>query len=107
MNRRIGIDARLLTQTGVGVYTRNLLEELGTLADPSLSFYIYIRAEDAAELPSLPANFIIRTVNAQWHSFTEQTLFLAQLSRDNLSLMHFCYFSFPILYNRPFVITIH
>lgn len=103
----IGIDARLIAQTGVGVYIRNLLQELAPIVDKNISFFIYIRPEDRSELPDMPKNFTIRTSNARWHTLTEQTLFLAQLLKDKLDLMHFCYFSFPILYHGKFVITIH
>jgi glycosyltransferase involved in cell wall biosynthesis len=105
--KRIGIDARLLNQTGVGVYIRNLLKELTSITDKTHEFYIYVRKEDVNDLPSLPKNSTIRHTSAQWHSFAEQTNFLQQLYADNLDLMHFCYFSMPIFYTRPFVITIH
>jgi len=106
-HKRIGIDARLLTQTGVGVYTRNLLLELSKIADPMYSFFIYIRPEDEEMLPPLPQNSTIRYSNARWHSLSEQTLFLYQLMNDKLDVMHFCYFSMPLFYSRRFVITIH
>ena len=105
--KRIGIDARLLSQTGVGVYTRNLLYELAQISKGKHEFFVYLRKEDESDLPDLPDNFKIRYTNAQWHSFAEQTWFLYQLYSDNLDLMHFCYFSMPILYNKAFVITIH
>ncbi len=105
--KRIGIDARLLSQTGVGVYTRNLLYELSKMSESDYEFFVYIRKEDEKDLPVLSGNFKLRYTNAQWHSFAEQTSFLQQLYSDNLDLMHFCYFSMPLLYNRKFVITIH
>ena len=105
--KRIGIDARLLSQTGVGVYTRNLLYELAQISKGEHEFFVYLRKEDKSDLPDLPNNFKLRYTNAQWHSFAEQTKFLQQLYTDDLDLMHFCYFSMPILYNKAFVITIH
>lgn len=107
VSKKIGIDARLLSQTGVGVYIRNLLSELANIADTSIEFYVYIREEDINDVPRLPNNFILRTTSARWHSISEQTVFLYQLLKDNLNLMHFTYFSMPLFYSRPFVITIH
>ncbi|KXK12255.1 MAG: Capsular glucan synthase [Microgenomates bacterium OLB23] len=105
--KKIGIDARLLAQTGVGVYIKNLLYELSGILQPSYQLVLYIRPQDQHLLPQLPSNTILRHTKAHWHSLAEQTLLLKQLLVDNLDLMHFCYFSMPILYNRPFVITIH
>lgn len=107
LNKRIGIDARLLAQTGVGVYIKNLLLELQHIADHAVKFYVYVRDEDKNLLPKLPDNFVLKSTTAPWHSLSEQTVFLQQLLSDNLDLMHFTYFSMPILYTKPFVITIH
>ncbi len=107
MKRRIGIDARLVAQTGVGVYTRNLIHNLYSIADSDTHIILYIRPEDEKEFKSLPKNFSITYSHAQWHTLREQTVFLRQIQADKLDLMHFCYFSFPIFYSGKFVITIH
>jgi len=103
--KRIGIDARLYYQTGVGVYLRNLISEISQL-DTENQYYIYLRPQDNKTI-DLPDNFIIRHTNASWHSFSEQWRFYWQLKSDNLDLMHFTYFSYPILYKKPFVATVH
>lgn len=104
--KRIGIDARLINQTGVGVYIRNLLYCLAEQDTPNRLFYIYTLSGDDRLVPASP-KFTIRTTSAYWHGLVEQTVFLLQLLRDDLDLMHFTYFSWPIGYLRPFVATVH
>ena len=103
--KRIGIDARLYYQTGVGVYLRNLISEISRF-DNENQYYLYLRPQDKDKL-KFPDNFIIRYTNASWHSFTEQWQFHWQLMSDNLDLMHFTYFSYPVLYERPYIATVH
>jgi len=105
MTKRIGIDARLLYQTGIGTYTRNLLYYLDKLPIKNLEFYIYLLSGD--ELNINNDKFKTRFTNCRWHSVDEQISFLNQLKSDNLNLMHFTYFSFPFLYQHPFIATIH
>ncbi len=106
MMTRIGIDARLINQTGVGVYTRNLLKNLENMIF-QFQVYVYLRREDAKKIQFQNKLFVKRIADYHWHSFDEQYKFLNQLTKDNLDLMHFTYFSYPILYKRNFVITIH
>ncbi len=103
--KRIGIDARLINQTGVGVYIRNLLHYLQT-SSGTVEYYVYAYPQDLDTIPN-KAHLIKRPAPFRWHSVAEQTHFLRTLYEDKLDLMHFTYFSFPYLYLRPFVITIH
>ncbi|MBI4004669.1 glycosyltransferase family 4 protein [Candidatus Roizmanbacteria bacterium] len=105
--KKIGIDARLYLQTGVGVYLRNLLHYLPKYSDSSVTYYIYIGNDDKKSLPTMNDQFIVRSVSSRWHSFSEQTSFLKALTRDSLDLMHFTYFSYPILYRKKFIATVH
>lgn len=105
--KTIGIDARLYFQTGVGVYVRNLLYELQQLPQNDVQFYVYILEEDKHRVTMSNPQFILKTVTERWHTLAEQATFLYKLYRDDLDLMHFTYFSHPILYRRKFVSTIH
>lgn len=87
--KKIGIDARLINETGVGTYIKNLLSNLPY--DKDVKYIIY----DYKKSPF------------RWHSFSEQINFLDQINKDDLDLMHFTYFSYPYFYNKPFIITIH
>ncbi len=109
--KRIGIDARLLYQTGVGVYLRNLLFHLSKIDNKNVQYLIFSKKTDwdrfSAEYTLGTWNVEFRTCNVAWHSFSEQILFLWQLLRADLDLVHFSYFSWPVLYPKPFVATIH
>lgn len=106
MRKKIGIDARLYFQTGVGTYLRNLLNNLEKIAPKDLEFNIYFLQRDADKM-NFSKNFIKRPVTSSWHTFGEQTRFLYDIYKDKIDLMHFTYFSFPVLYGRKFVSTIH
>ncbi len=103
---KLGIDARLLTQTGVGVYTRNLLYYLPAYLDSSWEVDIFVRSEDKAVLPFHERYNVVESPY-RWHTFGEQVGFLRQLNGRKLDLMHFTYFSYPLFYRRPFISTIH
>ncbi len=105
--KTIGIDARLLFQTGVGTYLQNLLYHLGTIPNDPLQYRAYILPEDVSKakrwFPTI--SFVVSPY--KWHTFQEQIGFGIQLVKDRLDLMHFTYFGHPVWYNRPFISTIH
>ena len=105
--RKIGIDARLYFQTGVGTYVRNLLYYLSLSSPNSMQFYVYVLPKDVPTIHLPPGRFTIRPVDAPWHSVREQTVFYSAIMEDTLDLMHFTYFSYPIRYMRPFIATVH
>ncbi|OGK09903.1 hypothetical protein A2767_01775 [Candidatus Roizmanbacteria bacterium RIFCSPHIGHO2_01_FULL_35_10] len=104
---KIGIDARLYGQTGVGVYLRNLLFYLKKNVKTNFLFYIYLLPQDYDKVDFKNKNFIKKLVYSPWHTFSEQLEFCKVLYKDNLDLMHFTYFSYPVLYKRKFIATIH
>ncbi|HRN69706.1 MAG TPA: glycosyltransferase family 1 protein [Candidatus Woesebacteria bacterium] len=105
--KRIGIDARLYFQTGVGVYLRNFFHFLQQNPPTGYEFYIYVLKKDEYQISFNSSQFIKREVHSHWHSFSEQTAFLQKLNQDKLDLMHFTYFSYPVLYKRKFIATVH
>lgn len=104
---RIGIDCRLWNETGVGRYTRNLVSNLIRL-DKKNEYVLFTRTQDENALKLIVNGqmLIVRT-DVGWHSLGEQILFPKVLNRESLDLMHFPYFSVPIIYNRPYVVTVH
>ena len=104
---KVGIDARLIGQTGVGVYIRNLLEFLPKKAPSDWDIHVYHLCSDAKHLESLSKKYILRKANYKWHTISEQIKFNCDVTRDALDLMHFTYFSYPLLYKRSFISTIH
>jgi len=105
--KKIGIDARLYTQTGVGTYLRNFLHYLPKKLSPSAQIFVYILPQDRGRIDFNDNRIHIREVNAPWHSVREQTVFYQAIMHDQLDLMHFTYFSYPVFYKRPFIATVH
>ena len=105
---KIGIDCRLWNETGVGRYIRNLVEQLQVL-DKKNEYVLFVLSKDREQINSQLStfNFQLVPVDIRWHSVEEQVKFPQILEKENLDLMHFPYFSVPINYKRPFVITIH
>lgn len=105
--KRIGIDARLIFQTGVGTYLRNLIHYLPDFIPENYQVYLYLLKEDLNKLEIKSSKIVKRQTNSKWHSFSEQINFLKEVEKDDLNLMHFTYFSYPIFYSKPFIATVH
>ncbi len=105
--KRIGIDARLYFQTGVGVYIRNFLHYLQQNPPKDYEFFVYVLKKDSEQIKFVSTQFTKVEVNSHWHSLSEQFNFVQILNKDNLDLMHFTYFSYPVLYRKKFIATIH
>ncbi|HYM65401.1 MAG TPA: glycosyltransferase family 1 protein [Candidatus Sulfotelmatobacter sp.] len=103
---KIGIDARLWNQTGVGRYIRNLVLNLSEI-DNKNSYVLFIRKEDEKDINITNPNWKIAIADIRWHSLKEQLEFPKILNKENLDLVHFPYFSVPVFYKKPFVVTIH
>ena len=104
---RIGIDARLWNETGVGRYIRNLVWQLQEL-DKQNEYVLFVRQGIRDQgLGTREKNWKIVETDIKWHTIQEQLQFPKILEKENLDIVHFPYFSVPIFYNRPFVITIH
>src|ERR1035437_5479404 len=105
---KIGIDARLWNQTGVGRYIRNLVLNLQKI-DFKNNYVLFVKSADFENVKSQITNpkwKIVRT-DIKWHTASEQIKFASILNKQKLDLVHFPYFSVPVFYNRPFVVTIH
>ncbi|MDP2638066.1 MAG: glycosyltransferase family 1 protein, partial [Candidatus Levybacteria bacterium] len=104
---KIGIDCRLWNETGVGRYTRNLVFNLQKI-DRKNEYVLFVLSKDYDQISQLSFlnSHLVRT-DIRWHTIAEQFYFPKILNRENLDLMHFAYFSVPLFYNKPFVVTIH
>ena len=105
---KIGIDVRLWGETGIGRYIRNLVSGLLDL-DSENQYVLFCRPEDIEDIKFLIFNdkFLIMPTDIRWHSVKEQLEFPRLLNKYNLDLVHFPYFSVPVFYNKPFVVTVH
>lgn len=103
---RIGIDARLWSETGVGRYIRSLFRYLPEIDKENEYVWFFGPKEYATiEMPSPKWHKVLADVH--WHTFREQVILPWIFFKERLDLLHFPYFSFPILYPGKFVITIH
>ncbi len=99
---RIGIDGRLIHETGVGRYITNLIAELGKI-DKKNSYIVFTNFP----VP-LPNNrWKNRVVHVPWHSLAEQVMMPFFLYQERLDLFHIPYFNVPIFYFGKFIVTIH
>ena len=103
---KIGIDARLINETGIGIYTRNLIQEMG-VADDKNTYVVYLpkNAYDSFDLPN--PRWEKRLAQIPWHSVREQLLMPWIFIKEHFDLVHIPYHNIPIFYPGKFVVTIH
>jgi len=106
MGKKIGIDGRLFNESGVGRYIRNLT--LGIDSRDLVDDYIVFLTEKAFKSVEFKNPKIKKALSlAHWHTISEQWKFKKEIEEQNVDLMHFTYFSYPVFYKKPFVTTIH
>lgn len=103
---RIGIDARLYSQTGVGRYIRNLLGELAKINKRD-EFYIYLNNPEYGDFREPSSKWHKVLLNMKWHSIQEQIFIPIKFMQDKLDVAHFPYFNVPIFYPGKYLLTIH
>lgn len=107
---RIGIDGRLWNESGVGRYIRNLIFGIDSVEfkNPSSNRYIiFLKKNDFNNIVFKSKNFEKKLADISWHSISEQIILPRILKKENLDIVHFPYFSVPVFYNRPYVLTLH
>lgn len=109
MNLKIGLDLRMAEgDYGIGRYSLELAKKILEF-DRGNFYYLFVR--DPARFEKLGFNLYgnVRIIKADYrhYSFAEQTFFYLLLNRYRLDLVHFMNFNAPILYRKPFVVTIH
>ena len=106
----ICIDARAYNWTGIGRYIRSLLIALAH-ADTEHKFSVLIPkgAERAfSVLAPLPSpQFSLIPVDGSYYSWREQVLLPLELSRIDADVFHFTHFNVPMMFHRPYVVTVH
>jgi glycosyltransferase involved in cell wall biosynthesis len=112
---RIGFDFRMggNINAGIGRYSFELLIhmlEANATSEENHQFVVFYHPlnsspRDIAALKKLGAELV--AVPIRHYSFGEQILFPKILNSHKLDLVHFPNFNVPILYRKPFVITIH
>lgn len=102
---KIGIDARLYMESGVGRYLRNLITNLQKI-DKKNEYFIFLLPKDYQQFETTQ-NFQKVEADFSWYGFAEQFKFPKLLNQFKLDLIHFPHFNIPIFYNGKFVVTIH
>lgn len=106
---RIGIDARFYGPVGKGLgrYTEKLIGYLERVADGDDDVFVFLRRENFDHYVPKHPRFRKVLADFPWYSVQEQLLLPGLLRKYRLDLVHFPHFNVPILYRRPFVVTIH
>lgn len=94
-------------QTGIGNYIKNLIEGLIKI-DREDEFVVFLSKDnfDQLDLSGAP-NFKKVKVDYHWYTWKEQVFMPWVLRREKLDLMHFTHFNTLLLYQKPFIATIH
>lgn len=103
---KIGIDARMYQDTGIGRYISNLIKELERI-DNQNDYVIFVTNEGSELYHPNNPRFKKWIANYPIYSFSEQTSFLFDLYRANLDLLHVPHFNVPVFYTGKMVVTIH
>ncbi|MDO8489820.1 MAG: glycosyltransferase family 1 protein [bacterium] len=105
--KKIGIDARMLGGGfGIGRYVQKLVEHL-EIEDSENEYVIFLRKENWDAYSPVNDRFTKVLADIPWYSWKEQVVLPYILRSQNLDLMHFPHFNVPVLYGRPFIVTIH
>ena len=112
---KIGIDARMFSDqfTGIGRYnfelTKRLFEKEQIVVkgeERAVEWVIFLNDPQYSDF-EFPDNVKKVCVNAKHYSLAEQIKFLRLLWKEKCDLVHFTHFNLPLLYRKPFVVTIH
>lgn len=103
---KIGIDARLIEETGVGRYLRNLISEVSRI-DVKNTYVVFLpkKAFSSFVLPNARWKKVLADVH--WHTFSEQVVMPRLFTSEKLDLVHIPYHNPPVMYQGRMVITIH
>lgn len=114
---KIGIDARMYRSSvaGIGRYSQNLIKNL-LILDKDNEYILFMTDDDFQEFknpkskiqnPNENPNVKIQITNIPHFSLAEQTKLPKILEKENLDLMHFLNFNYPVRYRGKFITTIH
>lgn len=106
--KRIVIDGRMYSaqNAGIGRYSQNLLKNLAKL-DHENEYFVILDQSGLKEWQISNKNFHPIKSDFVRFSFGEQTGLIKQIKSLKPDLVHFFNFNHPLLYNAPFVVTIH
>jgi glycosyltransferase involved in cell wall biosynthesis len=105
---KIGIDARLYGTygRGIGRYIQILIEQLEKL-DHKNEYAIFLSSNGWHEYTPKNKNFKKVHSDIRLYTLKEQLQFPRIIAKQKVDIMHFPHFTVPLLYNRPYVVTVH
>jgi len=109
---KIGIDCRIFSSsfTGIGRYTYELVKNIIQFNENSRhknEIVLFFNDPEYASFDPQSSHVKKIRVNAKHYSLSEQIRFLKKLNKENCDIVHFPHFNIPILYRRPYTVTIH
>lgn len=102
---KIAIDGRMIQESGIGRYIRNLLFNLKDLDQKNEYFILLLQKDFNTQV--LSGNFHKVLADFRWYGVSEQFKIPKLLHDLEPDLVHFPHFNAPFLYNGKFVVTIH
>ena len=106
MAHNIGIDARKLTDFGIGTYIQNLVRALAE-ADRENQYVLFVGASHDGLLDGLPDNFRLVVERSPVYSVRELFALSWRLFRRRLDLYHATHYVLPAYVPCKAVVTIH
>ncbi len=103
---RIGIDARMIDNTGIGRYLRNLLIHLAYL-DNENEYVVFLNQENTAVVEQENFTVVRLKIHIPLYSLREQYWLPLEIRKRNVDLMHYPNFDLPIFQSCPYIVTIH
>ncbi len=103
---RIGIDARLWNETGVGRYIRALVKYLQKIDDKN-EYILFVKKNEYDSLQLTNARWRLLLADINWHTLSEQFDIPKLYMQAHLDLVHIPYFSVPYFISNSFIVTIH
>jgi glycosyltransferase involved in cell wall biosynthesis len=103
---RIGIDARMIDNTGIGRYLRNLLIHLAR-KDTHNDYIVFINRDNTQVVKQRNFTFVPLKIQVPLYSPQEQYWLPIEIRKWKLDLMHYPNFDIPLIRCCPYVVTIH
>jgi glycosyltransferase involved in cell wall biosynthesis len=102
---RLALDARKLTDYGIGTYLSHLIRGLGER--PDLQMTVIARSGHEERVRSLAPEARVLSVGSAGYSLSEHIRIPAALWRESVDLVHFPHYVVPFSIPRPVVVTVH
>lgn len=101
----IGFDGRMITWSGIGTYSRNLLEALACI-DSDNQYTIFCYEDDRKLLPQA-SNFNKRIVSQPVFSLYSQQKWKKEIMETGIDIFHSPHFILPLSVSCRTIVTIH